>query len=320
MSFPLGEWIDAREHLPHNLGSSGMKGSLRSLATTLRHLPPSDPDQLRRRLAHGVGVPADALFLTHGASEGNALVLHHLARELRDALGRRPRLRVERPEYPPIPDTAVLAGFAVVPGDRTADAAALSAPRNPLGTPVGPGELHELGDGMRALLVDETFREFRDRPSAAAARRPGLWTTGTFTKAYGADEIRVGYVVAPPEGVESFARFHGLATDRVAAHSVAAALAILRDRRTILAEVRGIFRANERALRAAFPDLPPLGAPVWLDRGVDGDRLARRAERAGVLVSPGSFFGAPRSVRITLTRRTFPADLAAYLAVRRTLR
>jgi histidinol-phosphate/aromatic aminotransferase/cobyric acid decarboxylase-like protein len=320
MPFPLGEWIDSREGLPHNLGGSGMKGSLRTLAKSLRRLPPPDPERLQAQLARGVGVRPEALFLTHGASEGNALVLHHLARELRDSLGRRPRLRVELPEYPPIPDTATLAGFSVVDVPRAADAMALSAPRNPLGTAVGEGELAELSDGMRAVLVDETFREFRDRPSAARARRDGLWTTGTFTKAYGADEIRVGYVTAPPDGVESFARFHGLATDRVAKHSVSAALAILRDRRTILAESRGIFRTNERALRREFPELPPLAAPVWLDRGVDGEGLARKAERAGVLVCPGSFFGAPRSVRISLTRRTFPADLTAYLAVRREAR
>jgi histidinol-phosphate/aromatic aminotransferase/cobyric acid decarboxylase-like protein len=317
MPFPLGEWIDSHADLPHNLGGSGMKGSLRTLANSFRRLPPPDPERLRRELARSLGVPPDALFLTHGATEANALVLHHLSHGLRTTLGRTPWLRVERPEYPPIPDTAELAGFSVRESGRPADATALSAPRNPLGTPVGDGELEEISEGTRALLVDETFREFRDRPSAARLRRPGVWVTGTFTKAFGADDIRVGWVGAPPDGVESFARYHGLATDRVATHSVAAALALLRDRRTILAESRGIVRANERALREAFPDLPPLGAPVWLDRGVDGDRLARRAVRAGVLVCPGSFFGVPKAVRLGLTRRSFPSDLAAYLDLRR---
>ncbi|MCI4332872.1 MAG: pyridoxal phosphate-dependent aminotransferase [Thermoplasmata archaeon] len=317
MGFPLGDWIDAHAGVPHNLGASGMVGSLRSVAGSLARLPAPDPDRLRRRLAVGVGVPSDALFLTHGASEANAIVLHFLAGKLRTRLGRAPRLRVEAPEYPPIPDTGRVAGFRVVGSGGSADAAALSAPRNPLGTPVGDGELDDLADGTLALLVDETFREFSDRPSSARARSPGRWITGTFTKAYGGDAIRVGYVAAPPESVERFASYHGLVTDRVPLHSVSAALALLRDRRTILAESRRIFRSNERALRDAFPDLPPLGAPVWFDRGVDGDRLARRAVRAGVLVCPGSYFGAPHAVRIGLTRRTFPVDLQAYLAVRK---
>jgi histidinol-phosphate/aromatic aminotransferase/cobyric acid decarboxylase-like protein len=320
MGFPLGDWIDSHASVPHNLGGSGMIGSLRSVARSLARLPAPDPDRLRRSLAARVGVPGDALFLTHGASEGNAIVLHFLAGTLRTRLGRAPRLRVEAPEYPPIPDTAGLAGFRVVASGKTADAAALSAPRNPLGTPVGDGELEDIAGGTRAVLVDETFREFSDRPSSAGARRPGRWVTGTFTKAYGGDAIRVGYVAAPPESVDPFTTYHGLVTDRVPLHSVSSALALLRDRRTILGESRALFRANERALRAEFPDLPPLGAPVWLDRGVDGDRLARRAVRAGVLVCPGSYFGTPNAVRIGLTRRTFPADLRAYLAVRRPAR
>lgn len=317
MPFPLGEWIDTHAGVRHNLGQSGMKGSLRSYARSLRRLPAPDPDRLRATLGRLVRVPASAVFLTHGATEGNALVLHHLARALRSAGSGRPRLRVEPPEYPPLPATAELAGFRLVgPGDRT-EAVAVSAPRNPLGTAIGPGELEDLAEGSRAILVDETFREFSGRPSAAGERRAGLWVTGSFTKAFGADDIRVGFIVAPPEGVAEFARFHGYVADRVAPPSVAAALALLRDRASVIGEARAILRANEARLRESFPDLPPLGAPVWFDRGVDGDRLARRALRASVLVCPGSYFGTPLGVRIGLTRRTFPDDLAAYLEVRR---
>ncbi|MCI4326059.1 MAG: pyridoxal phosphate-dependent aminotransferase [Thermoplasmata archaeon] len=317
MPFPLGEWIDTHAGVRHNLGQSGMKGSLRSYARSLRHLPVPDPDRLRATLGRLVGAPPSAVFLTHGATEGNAQVLHHLARTLRTKGRAGPRLRVEPPEYPPIPATAELAGFRLVgPGDRT-EAVAVSAPRNPLGTAVGPGELDDLAEGSRAILVDETFREFSGRPSAAGERRAGLWVTGSFTKAFGADDIRVGFIVAPPEGVAEFARFHGYVADRVAPPSVAAALALLRDRASVIGEARAILRANQARLRESFPDLPPLGAPVWFDRGVDGDRLARRALRASVLVCPGSFFGTPLGVRIGLTRRTFPDDLAAYLEVRR---
>jgi histidinol-phosphate/aromatic aminotransferase/cobyric acid decarboxylase-like protein len=317
MGFPLGEWIDSHAGVRHNLGQSGMKGSLRTYDRSLRRLPAPDPNRLRTTLGRLVGAPASAVFLTHGATEGNALVLHHLARTVRTDGNGGPRLRIDPPEYPPIPDTAELAGFRIVgPGDR-AEVAAVASPRNPLGTAVGPGELDDLVGRSRAVLLDETFREFSGRPSAASERRPGRWVTGTFTKAFGGDDLRVGFVVAPPEGVDEFARYHALATDRVAPASVAGALALLRDRAKVVGEARAILRANEAVLREAFPDFPPLGAPVWFDRGFDGDRLARRALRASVLVCPGSFFGTPRGVRIGLTRRSFPDDLAAYLAVRR---
>jgi histidinol-phosphate/aromatic aminotransferase/cobyric acid decarboxylase-like protein len=320
MTFPLGDWIDAHARVRHNLGQSGMKGSLHSYARSLRRLPAADPDRLRTALARLVGVPSSSVFLTHGATEGNALVLQFLARTCRIGSNRTPRLRTEPPEYPAIPDTARFAGFDLVgPGDPT-DVVALSAPRNPLGTAVGPGELDDLSEGSRAVLVDETFREFSGRPSAARERRPGRWVTGSFTKVFGADDVRVGFIAAPPDADPEFARFHRLAADQVAPHSVAEALALLRDRSTVIGEARTLLRANEAALREAFPSLPPLGAPVWFDRGFDGDRLARRALRASVLVCPGSFFGAPHGVRIGLTRRSFPEDLAAYLAVRPKLR
>jgi len=213
-----------------------------------------------------------------------------------------------------------MAGFQVVGAGDAADVVALSAPRNPLGTTVGPGELDDLADSTAGALIDETFREFSGRPSAAAARVAGRWVTGSFTKAYGADDVRVGWVVAPPGGEETFGPYHALSTDRLPPHSVASALALLRDRTTIVGEARRILRTNEAALREAVPELPPLGAPVWFDRGFDGDRLARRALRAGVLVCPGSYFGAPNGVRIGLTRTSFPDDLAAYLDVRRRAR
>jgi histidinol-phosphate/aromatic aminotransferase/cobyric acid decarboxylase-like protein len=294
-----------------------MKGSLRSYAKALRRLPPPDPDRLRQAIARSVGAPVSSVFLTHGATEGNALVLQHLARTVR--LGGRPapRLSVEVPEYPPLTDIGAFAGFSVVGAGMPAEVVALSAPRNPLGTAVGPGELDDLAGSAPHVLVDETFREFSGRPSAARERRPGRWVTGSLTKAYGADDVRVGWVVAPPGAAAAFGPYHVLATDRLPPPSVAGALALLRDRATVVGEAREILRTNEAALREAFPDLPPLGAPVWFDRGFDGDRLARRALRSGVLVCPGAYFGAPNGVRIGLTRRGFPDDLAAYLAVRR---
>ena len=317
MSFPLAEWIERHADSPHNLGQSGMVGSLRSYDRSLRRLPPPDPERLRRTLARQVGVGHEAVFLTHGASEANALVLHHLAVALRRSLGRAPRLRTPLPEYPALRDTGGAAGFDVVGPADAADVFAMSSPRNPLGTAARPAEIDGFAEGTHAQLVDETFREFAGLRSIAGARAAGRWATGSFTKVFGADAIRVGFVVAPPEAVDPFRQYHGLVTDQVPPHSVASALALLRDRTTVLGEARGILRTNERALREQFPDASPLAAPLWFDRHPDGDRLARRALRAGVLVCPGSYFGDPNGVRIGLTRRSFPDDLAAYLAVRR---
>ncbi len=320
MRFPLADWIDDHEGVPHNLGRSGLKGTLPTLERTLRRPAEPDPEALVAELARSVGVAPRRLFLTHGASEGNALVLVFLARHLGGAMRRPVRYAVSVPDYPPLSDGAEWAGLRRATPRREYRVWIGSDPNNPLGTAVAdrPG-VAAARDRADAILLDETFREFTDAPSSARGSDPRVWTTGTFTKVYGADRIRVGFVVAPNAGADAFSRFHGVMTDEIAPASVGAARAILRDQRDILGESRARLRRNIAALRGAMDGVPDLRAPVHFDRGpngLDGDRFARYALRAGVLVCPGSYFGDPTGVRLCLTAPSFPEDLTAYLEVR----
>ncbi|MCI4360536.1 MAG: aminotransferase class I/II-fold pyridoxal phosphate-dependent enzyme, partial [Thermoplasmata archaeon] len=239
MRFPLADWIDSHSDAPHNLGQSGMRGTLPSLESALQRPEAPDEGALVAQLAELVGVPKERLFLTHGASEGNALVLVFLAHELSGAASRAPRFSVLAPEYPPLSDCAGWAGLRPTGTDGPAEIVALSDPNNPTGVVRrDTDEVRHLGREAKAILVDETFREFTTAASQAATPDPLLWATGTFTKAYGADRIRVGFVVAPEGDRSSFARFHGVMTDEIPPASVASARAILRDRERILAESR----------------------------------------------------------------------------------
>ena len=320
MAFPLADWIEAHEELPHNLGVSGMVGQLRSLPRALARRPHPDPAALREELARLHGVEAERVFLTHGATEGNALALSFLARATRRRTGRAPRRAARRPEYPPLLDVAELVGFRPAPPGGAPDVAILSHPNNPTGRFADPAEFEALTSRARRTLVDEVFREFSGRPSLARQRdRPGLWVVGSFTKAYGADDLRVGFVIPCAEDREAFDRHHGLLLDRLPPPSIAGALALLAARAEVLGEARSVFRRNLAHLRRRVRGVPRLDAPVWFDRGRDeahGDRLAKAAAARGVLVCPGAFFGDPSGVRVCLTRRSFPADLDAYLEVR----
>jgi histidinol-phosphate/aromatic aminotransferase/cobyric acid decarboxylase-like protein len=319
VSFPLADWINAHPDAPHHLAHSGMIGELSSLPKALADLPEPDPDALRAALGRLYRVGADRVFLCHGASEGNSVALQFLARAAAGRAGRDPRIYTPGLEYPPIPDTAIAVGFRRVADPAGADIMALSAPNNPTGRRVDPGEVASWAPGDRPVLVDQTFREFTDESPWTNLGWPNLWLTGSFTKVFGADRFRVGFVIAPEAAAEAFGEVHGLLLDLMPHHSVAAARAILAHRGEILAESRAIFCANERALRAALGEPARLAAPVYFDRGprgLDGDRLQRAALRAGVLVCAGSFFGDPGGVRLCLTRRSFPDDLEAYLAVR----
>jgi aspartate/methionine/tyrosine aminotransferase len=312
VTFPLGAWIDEHERCRHNLAVSGMRGSIPP-----PRIPraPGDPEELRAELARSVGVDPGRIFLTHGATEGNSCVTAFVRGR---STGRAPVCRVRYPEYPPLFEMARQLGFRLDSGHRRAALAVVSRPRNPEGDLWSSGRLFEWAEGAEQLLVDETFREFGRAPSIAARPRSGLWSTGTFTKFYAGDDLRVGFVVAPEEEAARFARFHGVVADEIAPVSVGAALACLRRRPQIAAAVDRIVDANRREVERAFPGSPAPVGPVHFDRNLplDSGRLSRRCLAASVLVCPGGFFGDPGGVRLCLTRPTFARDLAAYLAVR----
>jgi histidinol-phosphate/aromatic aminotransferase/cobyric acid decarboxylase-like protein len=317
VSFPLKRWIDDHHGVRHDLSRSGMPKGLPKVAGALRRPERPDPEALRRELARIHRVPPSTLFLTHGATEATTLVLFYLARTLRH--GSRPlRCAVARPEYPPIPDTATYAGFRVVGDRRPAEVAALSQPNNPTGRLWTPEEVEERAMGRRAVLIDETFREFTRAPTNAGRSDPRIWVVGSFTKLYGGDDLRVGYIIPPGDAAEEFDRFHGLLLDELPPASVAGARALVRDRPTILPDMRARIRRNAAVLEEHLPGLAPDGAPVVFDRPRrrPTDGLGRAALRAGVLVAPGHFFHDRSGVRLGITRPTFPEDLAAYLTVR----
>jgi histidinol-phosphate/aromatic aminotransferase/cobyric acid decarboxylase-like protein len=323
-SFPLAEWIDShRSTVRHDLASSGMRDALSTVPRVLRAPRAATEGEVAERIAALHGVDPARVFLTHGATEANSFVLFFLAREFRRSGGRSPSARIPVPEYPPLAETARLAGFRPADGRTRPALALLSDPNNPRGVRWPEREFHRRTEGARAVVVDETFREFTNAPSRTRRPIPGLWVTGTFTKVYGADAIRVGYAVAPEEARVRFGRFFGWVRDPLPDASVAAAAALLAHRKTVLAESRSRLRRNAAALRRVFPRVGALDAPVWFDRpreGLEGDALAAVALEAGVLVCAGRFFGDPQGVRLCLTRRTFPRDLAAYREVREAFR
>ncbi len=318
MGFPLKDWIDSHGQARHNLAQSGVGPTLISARRSLARPKPADFAALRRELGGMLGVATTRVFPTHGATEGNSLVLHYLAHRLRQEGIRRPTAQLPVPEYPPLTSVAELAGFHLVRSRSRATVTVVSDPNNPRGRRWSDEQVGEWVSSSASVLLDETFREFTHASSRSCGGDPGLWTTGSFTKAYGGDPIRVGYVIAPPEETEEFDAYHGLLADGLAEASVGSARALLAARDQVLAEARGIFRSNLRYLQEAAPDVE-LDAPVWFDRerGLDGDRLARALLRRGVLVCPGSFFGDPRGVRVCLTQPSFPQDFAAYRETRR---
>ncbi|MCI4339285.1 MAG: aminotransferase class I/II-fold pyridoxal phosphate-dependent enzyme [Thermoplasmata archaeon] len=315
MKFPLADWIDSHPECRYNLGASGMHGTVHHPLPTRAEVRSATEKELRRHLAELVGVSPSRLFLTHGATESNAEAVTYLSRRRGEV---RARCRVQFPEYPPLFDLARSAGYRLVTSSGRTALAIVSQPRNPIGNLWSGEVLAEWARDARAIVVDETFREFTSAASVQRLALPGLWSTGSFTKAYGADDLRVGFIVPPEDEQDRFAHFHGLVVDELPNYSVAGALATLADRDRILGQVRSVMARNQELWRRATPSGPTLAAPVAFDDPVPsgGDRFTRKCLRASVLVCPGSLFGRPSGVRVCLTRRSFPRDLRAYVRVR----
>ena len=294
-----------------------MAGSIRHPRPTATEVEQAREVDLRDRIAGMLRVDAHRVFLAAGATSANATVLHFLARRARAS---ERRCRVKFPEYPPLYGTAAYLGLTPTQGEGPATVALVSQPRNPEGRRWSWRELVDWAEPARHLVVDETFREFSGSPSLAGRGRARTWVTGSFTKFFGADDLRVGYAVVPETEIEEFERYVGLVTDSLPKYSIAGALACLDALARLRTEVRRITDRNITLLRAHLP-APALAAPLYFDRvdGVPGDAVARRCLKASVLVCPGSLFGDPTGVRICLTRRSFPRDFAAYLGVRERL-
>lgn len=318
MKFPLADWIDGHPACRYQLGSSGMAGSIRHPVPSRKEVSEATIDDLRDRLARRHHVDPRRVFLTLGATEANTAILFFLMQS--DSIASH-RCRVRYPEYPPLFDTARAAGWRLTESTDPVGVAVISRPRNPEGYLESTDELQQWADGAHHLLVDETFREFSGAPSVTHLDRPLTWVSGSFTKFYAGDDLRVGFVISPEEPREPFARFHGLLFDSLGDYSVAGAIACLRALPRIRRQVRAILDRNVAALVSSLPGARVPQAPVYFDRvpGTDGETVTRRCLAASVLVCPGEMFGDPSGVRLCLTRRSFPRDLKAYLAVRRRL-
>jgi histidinol-phosphate/aromatic aminotransferase/cobyric acid decarboxylase-like protein len=317
--FPLGKWVDRHRAVSHNLALSGMGGALESVPRLLRNPPPAEPDDVRAALADIHGVHRTEIFLTHGAHEANFLALAFLAGRARHESADW-TVRIDPPEYPQIIEAAAATGSQVVREGRHASVWALSNPQNPTGGWRSAREILRNVDRSTIILVDEAYRGFTDVPSVASTAEENMWATGTFTKVYGADEIRVGWSIPPKSHRAAYAKFHLVAADKIAERSIRSARAILSARDEVLREVRAKFLRNVRALRSAVPGSGRLAAPVWFDRGkgtLPGDRVQSAALRRSILVCSGAFFGEVGGVRVCLTRHSFPEDLAHYLALRK---
>jgi histidinol-phosphate aminotransferase len=302
----------------------------------LNRYPDGPGRALRRALAERHGVGPDEVVLGNGSCELILLAGQALLDPGTSAVHATPSFAL----YPHLAAAAGAEAVAVpLAGDDGHDLEAMAAavdertrlvvvcnPNNPTGVYRGADEMERFLDALPedlAVLVDEAYSEFVDRPDAGrtmslARERPNLLVTRTFSKAHGLCGLRVGYGVGGRGWIDALDRVRQPFNTNALAQ--AAALESLRhpaalDRRVretvserarvaeALAESGWAFTPSQGNFILVAPDDPAAGSP-----GVHEQLL-----RLGVIVRDGASLGCPGRLRVSIGT---PEENTAFLSAR----
>lgn len=230
------------------------------------------------------------------------------------------RLLVPLPNYPAMFNVPRSLGMKVqdLSGHRKPGGAmlGLTDPNNPTGLSLGADAVDDLvrssNRGGGTVYINETYKEFlfSGEPGTCFDGSGGIITSGTMTKFFGLGRLRVGWVLADDRKARQLHYAKWAVSGHDSEYSLWIATQVLRKRAAFVERARQI-RANNSSLVRKFLDetkgvSAELGvAPFCLvhyEKGPASIVLARRAlGSVGVLVSPGDFFGSPRSFRLCFT-------------------
>jgi capreomycidine synthase len=285
---------------------------------------------------HVGGVAPDRVMTTNGSGEAISLALMAVLRPGDEVV-------VVQPGYHLLAEFAVALGCTVrtwrldaATGwrpslDRLAElvtgrtrAIVVNFPQNPTGTSIPPADLTRLlgiaaGAGAY-VLWDAAFADLTRRgeplPDVGGIYDRGI-SFGTFSKAFGLPGLRFGWCVAPPDVLADCVRIRDYTTLHVSPLVELLALGVLRNADAFIAPRRREAWANLDVVQdwaTAHDDLvtlaPPIGGVSVFPRleGVPdtADFCEELFQKRGVLVIPGSCFGAPGHVRIGFGGRREP--------------
>jgi histidinol-phosphate aminotransferase len=282
-------------------------------ARRLNRYPDPLASGLREVLAGKMGVSEDAILVGNGSDE----LIYLLAMAY---LGPGSKVVVADPPYlmHEIASRALGAEVVRVPLDDyrhdldamaevEADVAFIPNPHNPTGTAVPLAEIEHFLDtsGAELVIVDEAYVDFADDPQGMSSLRL-IKATGrvvvlrTLSKLYGLAGARVGYMMAPPEIVETLRKIR--APFSVNALAQAAAEAVLSDE-GYAEKTRLLVRENRDRIGAAFEQagyrVVPSQSNFVLVRASDERALLQKLESVGIVARPGSVLSIAGHVRVS---------------------
>ena len=295
----------------------GSMDAIRGALEGLHRYPDGGAKALVERLAGNLGVSPSQVFMGNGGDD----VLSVLSRTF---LNEGDEVVIPQPTFSPYAHVSRVMGAQVVSSpllemridldDVFAQISGrtkivfLCSPNNPTGGILAEDELvaflEKLPDGLLVLL-DEAYGDFADDPaypdSVSLIDRFPLVVLRSFSKIYGLAGLRVGFALSREGVVEYMNRVRE--PFNVNQLAQAAALAALEDdgykERAVV-----LVREERESLYAAFGGMGleyvESQANFIFVRVGDGDAAMNALMREGVIVRPGSAFGHPEWIRVTV--------------------
>lgn len=304
-AYEAAEQIDDTIRL--NANESPRQNPIGNFRRPLNRYPEVRPQKLQKELAKRFGCAVDELLVTRGSSEAIDLVIRTFCQAGKDSVlvtspsfsmyrhyAKVQGARLIEVRSPPEDDFAIDVDAILDACDATTRLIFICSPNNPTGTSLPAAELvrllRERGDAS-AVVVDEAYIEFGDKPSATQllGRFDNLLVLRTLSKALGFAGARCGAVAGPADVIRVLGAVqapYALATPVVECVEDA-----LQDEQLVLAEraVEDTVLERER-LREALAaydfvtKIWPSDANFLLVRVVDAPRIMRHCASRHVLL------------------------------------
>lgn len=310
--------------------------AMRDAAGQMHIYPDGDNFQLRQALAAKLHVRADQVFVGHGSNEIIQLLGHvfldettnivasehaFIVYQLVAALYRAPVIHVPMRAFRhdlPAMAKAITAQTRLV---------FIANPNNPTGTMVDGRELDAFMKDVpahTAVVLDEAYIELlppERQPDTLRYVRENrnVFVLRTFSKTYGLAGLRIGYALAPAEGVNLLHRVRQ--PFNINAMAQAAALAALADD-GFVERTRAIMADGLRDVSAALDGMGlsyvPSVANFILVKVGNGRKVFEALQRRKVIARPVDVYQLPEYIRITIgtpeENRTMLAALREVMA------
>ncbi len=222
------------------------------------------------------------------------------------------------PHWPLIHGMALGLGVVPIEVDFDADLEAAITPRtsaiyyatpnNPDGQMITAARLAQItaiaARHQLWILADEVYEDYGyDAEHVSIAALPGGFertvTVFSFAKSFAQAGLRVGYALAPEPVAATLKKLVNHSVYNVPVAMQRAAFGAMQNGAGFLAHAHETYRALRDRARARLPvpvECPPGGAYLWVDfskwSGADCMPVLEKCAAAGVLMAPGSAFGA----------------------------